>query len=103
MSSKPLAEAESRVEKLVSTFEKNATEEIRVQLREYHGHQLLDLRVFYYPEEGGEPRPTKKGISVSVALVPKLREAVEQAARLLEDEKPADAPATPQGERPESS
>ena len=86
------------MEKLISTFEKNATEEIRVQLREYRGHQLLDIRVFYYPEEGGEARPTKKGVSVSVSLVPKLREAIGTAERLLQEDK-QEAPEKPAEEQ----
>ena len=84
------------MEKLITEFEKNSQEVIRVQLREFRGHQLLDVRVFYHPEEGGEVRPSKKGISVSAELVPKIRAAIEEAekalreAGVLDDDAPAE-------------
>ena len=41
---------------------KNKSEVIRIQLKEYKEHKLIDLRVWYEDEEG-EYKPTKKGIS----------------------------------------
>ena len=41
---------------------KNKTEVIRISLKEYQGHKLIDLRV-WYEDENGEYKPTKKGIS----------------------------------------
>jgi hypothetical protein len=73
------------MEKLIAKFDKNVSEEVWVQLREFRGHQLLDVRVHFRPDEGGEPRPTKKGISVSVNLIPRLLDAVQQALKALEE------------------
>jgi hypothetical protein len=42
---------------------KNKSEVIRIQLKEYEGHKLIDLRVWYEDKETGEYKPTKKGIS----------------------------------------
>jgi len=42
---------------------KNKNEVIRIQLKEYEGHKLIDLRVWYEDKETGEYKPTKKGIS----------------------------------------
>ncbi len=41
---------------------KNKTEVIRISLKEYQGHKLIDLRV-WYEDENGEYKPTKKGIT----------------------------------------
>lgn len=41
---------------------KNKSEVIRIQLKEYKEHKLIDLRV-WYEDENGEYKPTKKGIS----------------------------------------
>ena len=73
------------MEKLIAEFEKNSQEVIRVQLREFRGHQLLDVRVFYHPEEGGEVRPSKKGISVTAELVPQIRKAIEEGEKALRE------------------
>ncbi len=32
--------------RLIDKFEKNATEEVRVSLTAYKGHELMDLRVY---------------------------------------------------------
>ena len=71
------------MEKLIAKFEKNASEEVWVQLREFRGHQLLDVRVHYRPDDGNEARPTKKGISISVNLIPKVQKAVGEALEAL--------------------
>jgi Transcriptional Coactivator p15 (PC4) len=57
-------------------FAKNATEEVRVSLTEYKGHKLIDLRIYYEPEDGEDRRPTKKGITIDVGLYPELKKAM---------------------------
>ncbi len=61
---------------IVHQFAKNATEEVRVSLSEYKGHKLIDLRIYYEPEDGGDRRPTKKGITIDVGLYPELKKAL---------------------------
>ncbi len=73
------------MEKIVGQFEKNSREEIRVQLREFKGHQLLDIRTFYFTSEGGEPKPSPKGISLAIRLMPQLKEAILEAERVLKE------------------
>ena len=79
------------MEKVVGQFEKNSREEIRVQLREFKGHQLLDIRTFYFTSEGGEPKPSPKGVSMSLRLLPHLTEAILEAERVLKEEGLLDA------------
>lgn len=61
---------------ILHQFPKNATEEVRVSLTEYKGHKLIDLRIYYEPEDSGERRPTKKGITIDVGLYPELKKAM---------------------------
>jgi len=74
------------MDKLIGQFEKNSREEIRVQLREFKGHQLLDIRIFYFTADGGEPKPSPKGISMSIKLLPQLQEALLEGERVLKEE-----------------
>ena len=67
------------MEKLIETIPKNAREEIRVALTAYQGHDLCDIRVFAEPYAGDEWVATKKGISLSVAKLPELIAALQQA------------------------
>jgi hypothetical protein len=64
----------------IAVIAKNKTEEIRVELSEFHGHDLVNLRIWADPRDGGAERiPTKAGICCRVALLPELIEALRQA------------------------
>jgi DNA segregation ATPase FtsK/SpoIIIE-like protein len=66
----------------VAVIRKNALEEIRVGLSEFNGHDLLNIRVWAEPRNGGtgtDRIPTKAGIACNVRLLPELIEALRQA------------------------
>jgi len=67
---------------LVARIAKNPTEEVRVSLTSYRGHDLVDIRVFFQDEQG-EWRPTKRGVSLSVDSFVELRDAVVKAEDML--------------------
>ena len=69
------------MEKLISTIEKNSREEIRVELSEFKGHDLLAVRVYTDIDGAEERKPTKKGITINVKLLPDLLKAVTEAER----------------------
>jgi len=58
-------------------IDKNSLEKIRIQRTKYKGKDLLDIRVFY-EAENGEWKPTKKGITVKVALTEKLLDGIKR-------------------------
>ena len=74
------------MDELIAQFEKNATEVVRVTLTEFHGRQLIDLRV-YYEDDKGEHRPTRKGISLAVDGYTDFRTAVARLDKILVDRK----------------
>lgn len=51
---------------------KNATEEVRGELSEYEGHRLLNLRVWWTPDEGKTWHPSKRGFALRVDALPDL-------------------------------
>ena len=51
---------------------KNATEEVRVELSEYKGHQLLNARVWWTPDDGKTWNPSKRGFALHVDALPEL-------------------------------
>jgi hypothetical protein len=55
-------------------------ESVRVQLREFEGHALVDVRR-HFTAPDGVLRPTKKGLSVVVARLPDLAAAINKALR----------------------
>ena len=69
------------MEKLIDTFKKNDVEEVRIQLQEYKGYDLVDIRVWFTAADGQEPRPTRKGITLKTELLPDLERAVKKAVK----------------------
>ncbi len=72
------------MDELIAQFEKNATEVVRVSLREFRGRKLVDVRV-YYTDDEGEYRPTRKGISLAVDGYLDFRNAVARLDKVLLD------------------
>ena len=63
--------------RLLHTVEKNALEEVRICLTTYKGRDYLDLRVFYGADDR-EMRPTKKGLTRNLDLVPELETVLQK-------------------------
>jgi hypothetical protein len=86
------------MEKTVSVIPKSGTEEVRVDLSEYRGHDLVSIRIYANYDSADEPkRPTKKGVTLKVEKLPELIAALQQAktdaraAGLLSDPAPGEA------------
>lgn len=71
---------------IILELPKNSRETLRFSLAEYKGHRFVDLRIFF-SDNGKDPAPTKKGLTVSPALWPQFRAALTQveAAMIQED------------------
>ena len=70
------------MQKLISKFEKNSMEEIRVELSEYKGQTYLNIRA-WIENDNNEFVPTKKGLTINVELFPELLEALKKAEMCL--------------------
>ena len=65
------------MDKPIFTFRKNATEEVRASIRKFEGRAYVDLRVWVERDNGhAEFSPTKKGLTLSVFVLPQLKEAI---------------------------
>ena len=69
-------------EHVVAEIQRNPTEKLVVQLREYRKRWYIDARIYYLDEEDGEWKPTKKGLSLNDETSPWLRQALEKAEAL---------------------
>jgi len=70
---------------LLSQFEKNAVEIVKLQLHEWKGEKFLDLRIWIAEEAGnsGGEVPTKKGFRIHQELIPDLLQAIQQARQII--------------------
>lgn len=63
----------------IAEWPKNGRETLRVQLTEYQGRPIIDLRVWYKGRDG-ELRPSRSGLTCSTSHVQRLAEALADAA-----------------------
>jgi len=72
--------------RIMKRINKNALEEVIVQLTNFKGKDLIDIRIWTkpLPTEEGESKPTKKGVSLAVSAIPDLIEALKEAQRASE-------------------
>lgn len=69
---------------LIHEFQKNAGEKVHIQFNQYKGSDLIDIRVYYDTDnDESEWRPTRKGISIRVDLLPELLEGLQKAQKRL--------------------
>jgi len=62
-------------ESQIIVIKKNKTNYVQIELREYEGHEYVDVREFYDDKEGRR-LPTKKGITFSPTVLEKVIEGL---------------------------
>lgn len=72
------------MQKIIKDIEKNATNKIRVSITEFKGNNYIDLRV-YYEDEGGEYKPTKKGITFRPDQISQVMDGLLQAEKEIKN------------------
>jgi hypothetical protein len=65
---------------IVGEIPKNNREDIRVTLSNFKGHDLVGARIWFKTKDG-ESRPSNKGITVNVKVLPELIGLLEQAEK----------------------
>lgn len=60
---------------VIATIPKNASEVVKVELTEFNGHDLAGIRVWTKDTD----RPTQKGVTVAVAMLPAILAALATA------------------------
>ncbi len=72
-------------DRVVDSFRRTPTEEVRATLRTYRGKRYMDVRI-YYLDDAGEFRPTKKGVNLSVEFLPELTAMIDRLAKAAAEE-----------------
>lgn len=71
------------MDQLIHSFQKNSYEEIRIQVKEYKGHDLIDLRIYTDVRTSNDKIPTTKGLSFNVAHFPDFKRGILALEKLL--------------------
>lgn len=72
-------------QRILSEFEKNSSEVVRISSIEYQSNKYVDLRIWILGDHGSKESrlPTKKGIRIHSELLPDLIQALQQAKELI--------------------
>lgn len=73
------------MEKTVAIIQKNRVQEIKFELKEFKGHNIIDIRIWNSVPDSDEKRPTTKGVTMNVELLPQLKEAVALLEKELKE------------------
>lgn len=66
---------------LIAELPRNRRETVRLTVQEFRGTLLVNLRVWYRPDDGGDMRPGRDGIAIRAEHAEWLKDAADRAAR----------------------
>lgn len=75
---------------IIKDIQRNNNEIIRIEVSEYKGNELINLRIWYQAiDEKGEVvyKPTQKGVTLNLAKYEELKEAVNKIGEYITDKK----------------
>ncbi len=75
------------MDKTVSVFPKNKFQEVRIGIREFKGNDLVDVRIWTLTQGSQEMVATAKGVAINVNLLPQLMKALQEAEKILKENK----------------
>ena len=75
-------------QKVISQFEKNSVEMVKISLQKWRGNEYIDIRVWRTDNSGknGKERPTHKGVTLNIELLENLIQGLEEVRERLEIE-----------------
>jgi len=67
----------------IGELQKNANQKLKVELKNYKGHDFIDIRTYYEDKESGEWKPTKKGVTIDPDKAQELIGLLEKAQKKM--------------------
>ncbi len=75
---------------IIKDIEKNNKEIIRIEVSEFKGMELINLRIWYQvlDDKGNiEYKPSQKGIAINISKYNELKEGIEKIGEYINDKK----------------
>jgi len=89
---------------IIKDIQKNSKEIIRVEVSEFKGRELINLRIWFQAiDPGGDYvyKPSQKGVTLNVSQFEELKDAVEKIGNYLKDKEAGLVVSEDSGETPE--
>ena len=75
---------------IIKDIKKNNNEIIRIEVSEFKGRELINIRIWYQSIDGkGDVvyKPTQKGIALNLSEYDELRDGIEKLKNYIDDHK----------------
>ena len=69
----------------VRDINKSPNEIIRVEVSDYKGHYLINIRVWYKPSPEEDYKPTSRGVAINIGHYEELKQAILEIEKVLKE------------------
>lgn len=69
---------------IIADIERNSREIIRIEVSEFKGKELINLRIWYSHFDGSY-RPTQKGVALDISKYDDLKAAIDKIGSFIKD------------------
>jgi hypothetical protein len=84
---------------IIKDIRKNANEIIRVEVSEYKGRDLINIRIWYQSIDNSSGdivyKPTQKGVTLNIAEFEELKDGIEKLGNYIKDQADGNVPDQP--------
>ncbi len=90
---------------IIKDIKKNNNEIIRIEVSEFKGRELINVRIWYQAIDGGSGdmvyKPTQKGITLNITEFEELKDGIEKLGNYIQDQITGNKPKQPGEEKPD--
>ena len=91
---------------IIKDIKKNNNEIIRIEVSEYKGRELINVRIWYQAIDSASGelvfKPTQKGVTLNVSEFEELKDGVEKLGNYIHDQLAGKKPDQPGTEKPKA-
>jgi len=82
---------------LIKDIQRNGNEIIRIEVSEFKGRELINIRIWYQTIIGGEVvyKPTQKGVTLNINEFSQLKEGIDKLEAFIKDKESGSIPEQP--------
>jgi len=85
---------------LIKDIQRNSNEIIRIEVSEFKGKELINIRIWFQAVEGGSGnvvyKPTQKGVALNISEFDQLKDGIEKLGQYIKDRQGGNIPDQPE-------
>lgn len=89
---------------IIKDIKKNNNEIIRIEVSEFKGRDLINIRIWYQTIDSGSGdlvfKPTQKGVTLNISEFEELKDGVDKLGNYIKDQLSGKKPEQPSDDKP---